>query len=208
MHIGFIDHFHSLNYLFDRAKECELKRINDEYPEQLTVESIYPENKQLIFDLDTVWLDKNISGGRSKAYSDIKKFLLDNNFSKIEYSCYLSNNDISDKELTDIITRLKQKYPYLNDCIKDIRYSNMKDFYSLAHLFDHSRKLHKVAEETLLEMNYASNISSNVKTNTKSNNINKLNDDSLNIQNKIQSKLIPMDCLINYKNVNKNLQIE
>ena len=50
--------------------------------------------------------------------------------------------DIDTKELTDIITRLKQKHPYLIDCIKDIRYSNMKDFHSLAHLFDHSRKLH------------------------------------------------------------------
>ena len=58
------------------------------------------------------------------------------------------NNNLSFKFISELnecrvnLMELKEVTTELNDCIKDIRYSNMKDFHSLAHLFDHSRKLH------------------------------------------------------------------
>lgn len=77
--------------------------------------------KQLSFDLDTSVL-KEIFGedNYAKAYSDIKSFMKKNDCEHIEGSVYMSNYDMSNLEVLNLLADLKEQYPYITKCVREM----------------------------------------------------------------------------------------
>ena len=86
--------------------------------------------KSLNFDLDTNKL-KEIYPNKSytQAYSDIKSFLVKNDFEHTQGSGYISKEDMSELKVVSIIKDLNKKYPWLKDCCKTLHYSDIGKSY-------------------------------------------------------------------------------
>ena len=83
----------------------------------LNIEKLLEEKhyKAINFDLDKQALE-SISPGKSKtAYTEIKKFMENNGFSHRQYSGYISNKEISNIELFDVLEKMLDVLPWLND---------------------------------------------------------------------------------------------
>lgn len=91
--------------------------------------------KQIIFDVDTKKAEELFGGSYRNLYMNIKLFMEKNGFEHIQGSAYESIDPMNNFEVLDCINALKNKYPKLNKCVKDIRQADIGEVSSLNHLF-------------------------------------------------------------------------
>lgn len=74
------------------------------------------------FDIDTNCLNNKYHNTSStNAYSDIRKFMENNNFTWVQGSVYFGNEKINAVNCVIIIQNLAKKYPWFSACVKDVR---------------------------------------------------------------------------------------
>lgn len=91
--------------------------------------------KAINFDLDTnmlkIYYNKpNISN----AYKEIKNFLIKNNFIHRQGSGYISSKPISNTEITRLVIKLKNTFPWLSKSVKEFDVTNIEKTFSLKHI--------------------------------------------------------------------------
>lgn len=82
--------------------------------------------KAINFDLDTKKL-KELNIPRSKAYSQIKKFLLKNGFKHRQWSGYLSKEPMRGVKVIYIVESLSADLPWLSKVIREFDVTNVED---------------------------------------------------------------------------------
>jgi len=91
--------------------------------------------KSLNFDLDTNKLKEYYSNKNyTNAYEDIKKFLLKNGFEHRQGSGYISQKEMSIKEVTDIIEILTDRFSWLKHCFRTFDSYDIGDRFDLANI--------------------------------------------------------------------------
>lgn len=98
--------------------------------------------KSLNFDLDTNKL-KELYPNKSytQAYKDIKNFLLKNGFEHRQGSGYISKENMSELEVTDIVTNLNNKHSWLKSCCKTFDYYDVGKQYDGLSILNEKREL-------------------------------------------------------------------
>ena len=71
--------------------------------------------KAINFDLSTNALEQYFSN-TAEAYSKIKQFMLQNGFEHRQYLGYVSKEPLEDYEITNLATKLKNKFSWLYPC--------------------------------------------------------------------------------------------
>ncbi len=100
--------------------------------------------KQLAFDIDTKELKKYYPKSNWRyAYKLIKKFMLENGFIWLQGSVYVSMKPITNMKAISIITKLVEKYPYLNKAVRDMTVTEISELFSLNFLFNKDYKMIK-----------------------------------------------------------------
>ena len=96
------------------------------------------KRKEIIFNIDTNGKE-NILGEKNNTtvYADIKDFMENEGWTRIEDSIYMSEKELSTTDVTNLIDDLIQQYPYLSKCIREIHQADIADVRSLNHLFDY-----------------------------------------------------------------------
>jgi virulence-associated protein VapD len=104
--------------------------------------------KQLSFDLDTTVL-KEIFGEENytRAYSDIQSFMKKNDCKHIEGSVYMSNQSMSNLEVLNLLADLKEQYPYIIKCVREMHQANISDIHSLSAEFEYDGTPGEFAEK-------------------------------------------------------------
>ena len=90
---------------------------------------------QIIFDLDTVQLEKLEKNSSKTIYSKIKVFMEKNGYDHIEYSGYVSREPVQLAEVLMLIGDLKAAFPILNETVNDMHITEVGNTYSVNHLF-------------------------------------------------------------------------
>ena len=95
------------------------------------------QRKQVTFDLDTKALQKYYPSDNWRyAYEVIKKHMQKNGFSWQEGSVYVSDKPMAARTVSAILTKLVNKNPWLNVCMRDCRQANIGREHSQNYLFD------------------------------------------------------------------------
>lgn len=104
--------------------------------------------KQITFDLDTGIL-KEIHGEKNytKAYSDIRSFMENNDFEHIEGSVYASQKPIEDLDVLGLIKDLKQEHEYLDKCVRNMHQADIGESHSLSDRFSYDGTAGKFAQK-------------------------------------------------------------
>lgn len=93
--------------------------------------------KQIAFDLDTKALEIYYpTESWNNAYDVIKRHMLKNGFSWLQGSVYVSDKPINSTKTTRILRTLVKKNPWLNQCMRDCRETNIGKEHSKNHVFD------------------------------------------------------------------------
>ena len=96
--------------------------------------------KAINFDLSTNELKKHFPN-TAEAYNQIKSFMLENGFEHRQYSGYASMKAIDEKNITDIVERIIENFPWLPPCVQTFDVTDIGEQYSLKHIF--ANKLHE-----------------------------------------------------------------
>ncbi len=91
------------------------------------------------FDLDTNELLKHFKNTH-KAYSDIKSFMKKNGFEHRQYSGYISNNPISESEITILTNTLNEQFKWLKYCVQKYDVTEIGETYDLKYIFDNAKQ--------------------------------------------------------------------
>lgn len=96
------------------------------------------KRKQISFDIDTN-VAKKIFGEQhyTKAYKDIRKFMEKEGWKHIEGSVYMSTGPLSNTKMLYVVDRIKEQYPYLEKCIKEIHQADVSNVHSLNQYFSY-----------------------------------------------------------------------
>lgn len=92
-------------------------------------------HKAINFDLDTNALKKIFTDDYSVAYKQIKKFMLDNGFSHRQYSGYISDKPLSEKDIYKLIYDLKNTLPWIMDKVNKFDVTDIGLQYDLTNNF-------------------------------------------------------------------------
>jgi virulence-associated protein VapD len=93
--------------------------------------------KQITFDLDTKALKIYYpSESWNNSYEVIKRHMVNNGFSWLQGSVYVSNQPMTTTEVTHILDELVIKNPWLNLCMRDCRETNIGKEHDKSHIFD------------------------------------------------------------------------
>lgn len=94
------------------------------------------KRKQISFDIDTN-VAKKILGEQSytKIYADIRGFMEKGGWQHIEGSVYMSNRSMGNGDVLYILDEIKEKYPYLEKCIREIHQTDISNVHSLNQYF-------------------------------------------------------------------------
>lgn len=106
------------------------------------------KRKQITFDLDTNIL-KQIHGEKNytKAYSDIRNFMENNDFEHIEGSVYASTKSMSNQEIIVLIKDLKKEHEYLDKSVREIHQADIGESHSLTGHFNYDGTPGKFAQK-------------------------------------------------------------
>jgi len=97
--------------------------------------------KSLNFDLNTKKLKEYYPNNNyTNAYEDIKKFLLKNGFEHRQGSGYISEKEMSIKEVTIIIEDLNDSHPWLHPCCKTLDYYDVGKEHSGLEILENINK--------------------------------------------------------------------
>ena len=96
------------------------------------------KRKQVSFDIDTN-VAKKIFGEKSytKIYADIRRFMKKWNWKPIEGSVYVSRQPMSNSNVAYMIEIIKEKYPYLDKCVREIHQADVSKVHSLNQYFSY-----------------------------------------------------------------------
>lgn len=98
--------------------------------------------KQISFDLDTKLLEVYYPKENWRnAYNDIKNFMRALDFSWQQGSVYISNNAITSRAITIILSSLIEKHPWINLCMRDCRETNIVSKNNRNYMFNKSINL-------------------------------------------------------------------
>lgn len=107
--------------------------------------------KAINFDLDTNELEKYFDDTR-EPYNQIKKFMLENDFTHKQYSGYASKNPMSNREISRISSEMIAKFEWLAPCLKVFDVTNIGKQYDLTEkLKDLGQKYKKEAKVKALK---------------------------------------------------------
>ncbi len=97
-----------------------------------------PRRKQVSFDIDTN-VAKKIFGEQSytKIYADIRGFMGKKGWKHIEGSVYMSNHPMTNGDILYMIDEIKEKYPYLEKCVREIHQADVSNVHSLNQYFSY-----------------------------------------------------------------------
>lgn len=92
--------------------------------------------KQITFDIDTN-VAKQIFGEQNytKIYADIRNFMDKERWKHIEGSVYVSGTAVEDMDVFLLIKRLKNRYPYMDKCVREMHQTNVSKVHSLNYYF-------------------------------------------------------------------------
>jgi virulence-associated protein VapD len=104
--------------------------------------------KQVAFDMDTAAL-KEYYPNKSweHAYDVIKQHMTKNDFQWQQGSVYVSNKPMNPVKVSDILSVLIVKHPWLNVCMRDCVQTNIGKEHSLNNLFDKNANVEKREEK-------------------------------------------------------------
>ena len=96
------------------------------------------KRKQISFDIDTN-VGKMIFGerGYTKIYADIRRFMKKEGWRHIEGSVYMSGQPMSSSDVAYMIDSIKEKYPYLDKCVREIHQTDVSNVHSLNQYFSY-----------------------------------------------------------------------
>lgn len=86
--------------------------------------------KAINFDLDTHKMQEAI-GSKTKGYNILKSAFKNYGFSHRQGSGYVSINDITDRRVIEVVTKITEKYPWLADCAGKIDVTNVGSTFDL-----------------------------------------------------------------------------
>lgn len=102
--------------------------------------------RQIIFDLDTDVLRQILGCSYRNVYKNIADLFVSYGFLHIQGSGYISNRNISNTEIFDMLAEMKERYPYIDKCFRDIRVADITDINSLNCYFDYDGTPGKYAQ--------------------------------------------------------------
>lgn len=104
------------------------------------------KRKQLTFDIDTN-VAKEILGEQKyrTIYSNIRNFMEREGWQHIEGSVYMSKKPLSTIKVAWLVDALKEKYPYLTKCIRDMHQSDISNVHGLHNHFEYDGTAGKFA---------------------------------------------------------------
>lgn len=104
------------------------------------------KRKQLTFDIDTN-VAKEILGEQKYRiiYINIRKFMEKEGWQHIEGSVYMSRAPLSTTKVAWLVDALKEKYPYLTKCIRDMHQSDISNVHGLHNHFEYDGTAGKFA---------------------------------------------------------------
>lgn len=96
------------------------------------------KRKQLTFDIDTR-VAKAILGEQNytSVYANIRKFMENERWVHIEGSAYMSLEPLSNSKVILLLDQLKEKYPYLSKCIREMHQADISRVHSLDRYFEY-----------------------------------------------------------------------
>lgn len=96
------------------------------------------KRKQISFDIDTN-VGKQIFGeqGYTKIYADIRRFMKKRGWKHIEGSVYMSGQPMSNSGVAYMIDNMKEEYPYLDKCVREIHQTDVSNVHSLNQYFSY-----------------------------------------------------------------------
>lgn len=93
--------------------------------------------KALYFDLSIGQLRKYFSEiDPNRAYKIIKRFLLERDFSHVQYSGYHSNYRTTDVVIFDLVMEMSKEMPWLEKCLNHFEVTNVGVNHDLMALFE------------------------------------------------------------------------
>lgn len=94
--------------------------------------------KQITFDIDTN-VAKQIFGEQNytKVYADIRNFMDTERWKHVEGSVYMSDTAVENMDVFFLIGRLKNQYPYLTKCVREMHQTDVTKIHSLNHYFEY-----------------------------------------------------------------------
>lgn len=146
------------------------------------------KRKQLTFDIDTN-VAKEILGEQKyrTIYSNIRKFMEREGWQHIEGSVYMSKKPLSTIKVAWLVDALKEEYPYLTKCIRDMHQSDISNVHGLHNHFEYDGTAGKFAlQEKQKNIQNANNPKSIKNRLTKKKEYVKQRDD---LQNKADTKI-------------------
>ncbi len=99
--------------------------------------------KAINFDLSTTALKEHFGDNTVAAYNAIKKFFLENGFSHRQYSGYISNEKLDDKQISKFSEKLNKKFSWLASCLLEFDVTDIGEQHTLKHVFMVERKPQK-----------------------------------------------------------------
>lgn len=98
--------------------------------------------KAINFDLDTKKLEQFYPNSNiNYAYTELKNFFLKNNFTHRQGSGYISNNMLTDTNISELTIKLTHKFPWLSQCIKEFDVTNIGETFSLKKTIEITSKV-------------------------------------------------------------------
>ena len=93
--------------------------------------------------------EKILGDNYKNIYNNIRKFAEKNGFEHIEGSAYMSKKPMSNTEIGNFIDDLKDKFPYLNKCVREIHQSDISNTHSLNHFFEYDGTAGEYSKESI-----------------------------------------------------------
>lgn len=96
------------------------------------------KRKQITFDIDTN-VAKMILGEENytNIYANIRRFMEKEGWRHIEGSVYMSSRPTDNTKVAYMIEQIKEKYPYLDKCVREMHQTDISNVHSLNQYFSY-----------------------------------------------------------------------
>lgn len=96
------------------------------------------KRKQLTFDIDTN-VAKKVLGEQSytNIYGNIRRFMEEEGWKHVEGSVYMSMQPMDNMEVAYLIKNMKEQFPYLDKCVREMHQTDISNVHSLNQYFSY-----------------------------------------------------------------------
>ncbi len=63
----------------------------------------------------------------TKIYTDLSDFFQEKGWKKLAKNLYISSKELEDGEINQLIVELKERYPYISKCVKDLKQTDITE---------------------------------------------------------------------------------